>query len=267
MTRFAEVIGDPVSHSLSPAIHNHWLQELGIDARFEATRVAADRLADYLSRRRTDRVWAGCSITAPLKEVVLPLLDDIDDRRTGAVNCVYRAGDALHGTNTDLDGLAAALDGVPIEGERVAVIGAGGAARALLAYLAGRRVAETVLLVREPARAASLLAERVRAAALDGSELEPVRLIVNATPLGLAGGTAMPPALLADLPSRGAAVMDMVYSPLETPLLAAAHARGLEAIDGLAMLIGQARRAFRLFFGAEPPAGDAALRALLSRAG
>lgn len=259
MTRYAEVIGDPVSHSLSPAIHRHWLRALGIDGRFGTARVTPETFSTDLAERCKDPDWAGWSITAPLKQAAVMLVKaDGAARATGAVNCIHRGTRCLEGTNTDIEGLAAALDHISLRKERVAVIGAGGAARALLTYLARRKVDETILVSRNPTALAG------RTMKLTEPDFRDVRLIVNATPLGLAGGAPMPAAVLDALPSGGATVMDMVYSPLETPLLAAARARGLEAIDGLHMLIGQARRAFRLFFGADPPASDAALRALLS---
>jgi shikimate dehydrogenase len=272
--RFAEVIGDPIGHSLSPAIHGYWLAALGREERYVATRVARGDLAGHIDRRRRDPSWLGCNLTAPHKEAVLPLLDDLEPAaaKTGAVNSIYRQGERLIGANTDVDGLARALAGVQLEGGRAVLIGGGGAARAALAYLAERKAAETVLLLRDPARAAALLGERVGAAPLSAAAeaLEGALLIVNASPLGQAGGEPMPRVILDALPlARQAVVMDMVYRPLETPLLAAARGAGLQVVDGLEMLIGQARRAFALLFGVEPPAGDdSPLRArLVDRAG
>ncbi len=270
MTPFAEVIGQPVAHSLSPAIHRHWLAALGMSGEFRATEVRAGALAEHFRRRREEPAWQGCSVTAPHKEAVLPLLDRIDDAaaRIGAVNCVMREGDRLAGRNTDVDGVAAALAGVALRGAKVAMIGGGGAARAALAYLDASGAGAVAVLLREPARGAGLRAafphvELVPFADADHA-LEGAALVINASPLGLAGGAAMPAEVIAALPG-GAALFDMVYHPRETALLAAGRARGLRTIDGLAMLIGQARAAFTAFFGAEPPADDAALRAALAR--
>ncbi|HZG44823.1 MAG TPA: shikimate dehydrogenase [Allosphingosinicella sp.] len=267
--KYAEVIGDPIAHSLSPAIHLHWLQVLGLGGRFSATSVTAADLPCFIDQRRGDADWAGCSVTSPHKETIVPLLDMIDERarHAGAVNCVFRDGDALVGSNTDLDGLARALDDVAFTGAKVVVIGAGGAARAALSYLRTRRPGEIVLLVRDADRAAPLLAKGTRCLGFQeaGEAMAGARLIVNAAPLGMAGSPLMPAPLLSALgaAAEDAAVMDMVYSPVETPLLAAAGAQGLRAIDGLHMLIGQARPAFRRFFGAEPPGEDEELRAIL----
>ncbi len=268
MSNYAEVIGDPIAHSLSPAIHHHWLAALGMAGAYHATRVERGGLAAFLDERRRDPSWRGCSVTLPHKEAIAVCLDSVDDAatRVGAVNCVYRQGGELAGTNTDVDGIAYALDGIDPAGGKVAVLGAGGAARAMLAWLATQQVGETVLLVRDPKRAEPLTGGPVRAATLDSArgEFADARLIVNASPLGMAGSPAMPPHLLDALALAPAAtVMDMVYKPLDTDLLAAARALGLKAVDGLDMLTGQARRAFTLFFGVEPPPADAALRTKL----
>ncbi len=268
MTPFAEVIGQPVAHSLSPAIHRHWLAALGIDGDFRATEVAPGALAEHLRARRADPAWRGCSVTAPHKEAVLPLLDHVEGAaaQIGAVNCVVREGDGLAGRNTDVDGIAAALAGVAIEGRKVAMIGGGGAARAALAYLDTTRVGAVAILLREPTRGEALRATfpHVELAPFADADraLNGAALVINASPMGLAGGAAMPAEVIAALPD-GAALFDMVYHPRETALLAAGRARGLRTIDGLAMLIGQARAAFAAFFGADPPADDAALRQAL----
>ena len=272
MTRFAEVIGDPVAHSLSPAIHLYWLRGLGAPGDFLSTSVSASDLAAFVQLRRGDPRWAGCSVTAPHKQAILKLLDGVTDaaREAGAVNCVFREGDRLVGGNTDLGGLAQALAGIPLAGRRAVVIGAGGAARAALCHLRSRQPREIVILARDPGRAEPLLRQGVRAVPMESAcdAVAGARLIVNATPLGMAGGAAMPDGVLQGLArAPGASVMDMVYDPLDTPLLAAARARGLHAVDGLEMLVGQAREAFRLFFGRKPPAGDEALRAYLIGSG
>jgi shikimate dehydrogenase len=267
--RFADVIGDPIAHSLSPTIHRHWLRTVGLDARFQASRVAAAELATFVDQRRHDRDWAGCSVTSPHKQAIIPLLDDVDEkaRIAGAVNCVFRKAGALVGTNTDLDGLAQALNDIPFSCGKVVVVGAGGAARAALSHLRTREPGEIVLLARNRERAEPLLTERILFAELEHAiaAMAGARLVVNATPLGMTGAPPMPETLLSGLAAvaPGGAVMDMIYDPVETPLLAAARVRGLRTIDGLHMLIGQARPAFRRFFDAEPPEEDEELRALL----
>jgi shikimate dehydrogenase len=244
MPPYAEVIGDPIAHSKSPAIHNFWLASLVIEATYLATRVTD--LNKHFRARRSDPDWRGCNVTAPHKQAVIPFLDEAGP--VGAVNCILRDGDRLIGLNTDVDGVKEAVAGADLD--KVVLIGARGAAKAVLAALP--KAGEFVSITRQNIENTMLLADAT--------------LIVNATPLGMAHAVPMPETLLAALPSAapGATVLDMVYQPLDTRFLQAARAAGLRPVDGLAMLIGQARQAFRLFFGAEPPAEhDAELRHLL----
>ncbi len=265
---YAEVIGDPIAHSKSPIIHRHWLEALGIDADYRAHHVVAGGLGDYFRARADDPDWRGCNITLPHKIAALDHVGDPGNVRTsiGAINTVARLdGRTMAGTNTDAGGFFAPLITVPLAGAAVAVAGTGGAAHAVLFALARAGVGPVTLLARSPLKGAALLARfglKGQVIAL-GAPLPPVALLVNATALGMTGQAAFVPdlaRLLAD-----AIVYDLVYTPLETPLLAAAAARGLATIDGLDMLIGQAALAFELFFGAVPPRddNDATLRARL----
>ena len=258
---YAEVIGDPVAHSLSPAIHTRWIAALGLDARYWATRVASAELEPFLAERRRDSDWRGCNVTAPHKVAVAALVDRLTPaaERIGAVNCVFRDSDALVGDNTDIAGIAAALGSAEIAGRRAVILGAGGAAAPALDHLLDQGAAEIVLLARDPGRAAPLCRRapgRVRAGPFAGDEIAGASVVINATPLGLEGGTPMPAAILAAVHSAapGATVLDMVYRPECTPLMAAADAAGLRAASGLVMLTGQARPAFELFFGRSAPA-------------
>ena len=262
MTPFAEVIGDPVAHSLSPAIHGFWLARLGLPGRYQATTVRAAGLAAFFESRRGDPAWRGCNVTAPLKQAVIPLLDEAG--AIGAVNCVVPDRGRLIGHNTDIDGIAEALTGADLR--RVMLIGAGGAARAALAWLDAAGARHVAILARDPNKAAYELDFKGKVCPLDAPNLAKASLVINASPLGMAHAGAMPDVLLAGLPAAaaGATVFDMVYEPRDTALLRAARAADLRTVDGLTMLIGQARRAFRLFFGAEPRAEDGAqLRRLL----
>src|ERR1044072_5776609 len=135
MTRpYAEVIGDPISHSKSPAIHGFWLEALRIEADYRAAHVTPDGLAAYFAARRDDSDWRGCNITIPHKQAALDLVEDRGGVRAsiGAVNTVIRDGAALVGTNTDAGGFYAPIAGLELEGAHAVVIGAGGAARAIL---------------------------------------------------------------------------------------------------------------------------------------
>ncbi|RED17099.1 shikimate dehydrogenase [Parasphingopyxis lamellibrachiae] len=267
MTRpYAEVIGDPIAHSKSPLIHNFWLERLGIDGTYRTAHVTPDGLAAYFESRRTDTAWRGCNITIPHKETALDHVEDRGDLRTsiGAINTVLSEDGALIGTNTDAAGFYAPISGLDLEGADVAVVGAGGAARAVLFALKRVGVANVALLNRTPIKGAGLLASfGVKGDALPlDAPLPPVELLVNASPLGMTG---QPPLTLdLDPLPEDAVVYDLVYAPLETGLLAAARERELATVDGLEMLIGQAAIAFELFFGQPAPRDrDAELKEIL----
>ncbi len=267
--RVAGVIGWPVGHSRSPRLHGHWLERYGIDGAYVPLAVPPEGLEQAL-RALPLLGFRGCNITVPHKEAALGLVDRRDPaaERIGAVNTVVIAPDgALAGSNTDGPGFignlrAARPDWRGAAGPAV-VIGAGGAARAVVAALADTGVPELRLINRTDGRARTLAAAlgdpvravpwAERAAALDGAAL-----LVNTTTQGMTG---QPPLDLdlAVLP-RAALVTDIVYTPLVTPLLAAAAARGNPVVDGLGMLLHQARPGFEAWFGV-PPVVDEALRA------
>jgi len=279
---YAEVIGDPIAQSKSPVIHRYWLEQLGLEGDYRHAHVRADELAGYLASRRADPAWRGCNVTMPHKQAVIPLLDRLDPlaARIGAVNTIVPEGGALVGYNTDAPGFMEPLQPWLAETHllRMArVMGTGGAARAIVAALADAGFI-IVLAGRDPAKAQALLDELARgnnhhavdiAHFADPTDFEfddraqLFDLVVNASLLGMGGQ----PPLAYDLSHTppGAVFYDIVTSPLETDLLARAHAAGFATIDGLAMLIGQADHAFRRFFGAVPPRGaaDAGLRARL----
>ena len=277
---YAELVGDPVGHSLSPAIHGFWLEALGLAGDYRATRVTTGGLRAYFEARRRDPFWRGCNVTAPLKREAAALLGDPTGICfwLGAVNCVFRSPLAPVPANTDLVGIAEALAGVALRGESVCLIGNGGAAAAALCHLVREGAGEVRILSRDPANAAALARlvppssatslapypfERAAAAMADSA------LVVHATPMGMKGGPPIRPEIeqaLDGAAGPGMTVFDMVYAPAETPLLAAARARGAGCVDGLAMLIGQAAPAFGLFFGASAPRErDSELRAHLAR--
>ncbi len=258
-TPFAEVIGDPISHSKSPIIHQFWLQSLGLTADYRAHHVAPDQLAGYIDQRRDDQDWRGCNVTLPHKIAVLDHVDDPGNVRTsiGAANTIFRDDTGqLIATNTDAAGFYAPLAEEPLEGASAIVIGAGGAARAVLFALSQAKVKEVTLMARSPLKGAALLAHfglKGKVIAMD-AKLPPVDLLVNTSPLGMIGQD--PLAIdLSPLPNGpgGALVYDIVYNPLHTALLQQADQLGMNTLDGLDMLIGQAAVAFELFFGAPPP--------------
>ncbi|WP_310534869.1 shikimate dehydrogenase [Novosphingobium sp.] len=279
---YAEVIGDPIEQSKSPTIHGFWLAELGIAAEYRACHVLSDGVEVYLAERRADSDWRGCNVTMPHKQAVMPFLDAIDPlaARIGAVNTIVREDDRLVGYNTDVAGFLEPLQSRLSEVHlyRMArILGAGGAARAIIAALAGKNFT-LVVAARDPAKARALLDELDPDGehhAVDLAHFAPetdfefddrkgcLDLIINASPLGMAGK----PPLAFDFSHAppGSVVYDIVTHPLDTPLLQTALAQGLPTIDGLAMLIGQAAAAFEKFYGQPAPrAHDAELRAMLT---
>jgi shikimate dehydrogenase len=284
VTRYAEVIGDPIVQSKSPAIHGYWLGKLGLGAEYRACHVTAAGLAGYIAERREDPDWAGCNVTMPHKQAIVPLLDrlEIGAELVGAVNTVTPRRNGMSiGSNTDGAGFLEPLRGdlaQPHLFRMARVLGTGGAARAIVAALAEEGFV-VVLAGRDRARARALLDAidpEGEHHAIDLAHFaDPTDfpfddragcfdLIVNASPLGMAGQ----PPLRFDFSHAppGSVVYDIVTHPVETAFLAAARAAGFRTIDGLSMLIGQAAVAFEKFFGAAPPRGDgdAGLRRLLA---
>jgi shikimate dehydrogenase len=258
---YAEVIGDPVAQSKSPVIHKFWLEKLEIEGDYRATRVHFNDLADYFATRKSDPDWRGCNITQPHKMAVLELLDSLDSEAVavGAVNCVYRDNHRLIGTNTDVCGVEAVFDAKLWRANRTTVIGAGGAARAVLEVLRRRNTLEVFMIARDPdsvrpVHAAFARSGSVRSFEDLGVAFGQTEYVINASPLGMEGKPEMPSAILdaLSLAADYAVVFDMVYSPPKTGLLVRAEKLGLETANGLEMLVGQARSAFSRFFGEQP---------------
>jgi shikimate dehydrogenase len=268
---YAEVIGDPIAHSKSPIIHKFWLEELGIEGDYRAVRVPADGLSAYFGSRRLDPDWRGCSVTLPHKRRVAALLDEADLYATDAVNCVVPRDGRLIGYNTDMAGIEAATrEGIDTWAP-VCIIGSGGAASAAIAALDILAVYQFNLIARSRAPAEALVepyADHGKVYSFEeaAEAMGDCLALINATPLGMHGFDPMPKSVLdglGGLRRSEAFVLDMVYSPLRTELLLAAERHGLPTVDGLTMLIGQAREAFRRFFGVEAPAVQPELRELL----
>lgn len=267
-TRLAAVIGFPVRHSLSPAMHNAAFRELGLDWIYVACEVAPGAVGAAFAGVRA-LGFGGLSVTIPHKAAALEAVDELTDaaRAVGAVNTVVpTAGGRLRGDNTDGAGFLTSLadEGFDPTGRICAVLGAGGAARAVVHALAGAGAAEIIVVNRTPARAESTAA-LAGATGRVGSPGDVVSadLIVNATPLGLAGSQDLP--IDPELLGEGQLVVDLVPNPAVTPLMRAARERGAVAAGGLGMLVHQGALAFGLWTGRPAPVGvmrAAAVRAL-----
>jgi len=261
----AGVVGAPVRQSLSPVIHNGWLAACGIDGVYTPFALHPDRFEAFVEGLRGGGV-SGLNITLPFKARALAVSDVADEaaQAAGAANLLlFRSDGAVEARNTDGLGLLAAFDDqapeVDFRDATVVILGAGGAARGALGALLEAGVAQISILNRTEARAlalADLFGPRVRALPMDaaGVAFEGARVLINASAAGLAGDDA--PVLPLERLRPGSVVMDMVYKPLQTPLLRQADRLGFRTVDGLAMLIGQARPSFEAFFGQPAPMGD-----------
>lgn len=263
----AGVCGWPIKHSRSPRIHNYWLKQYGIDGVYVPLAIPPDRAKDAI-RMLPALGLRGLNVTVPNKEEAYKAMDEVDRwaQRMKAVNTIAVRDGILYGANTDafgfLESLREARPGWRADAGPAVILGAGGAAREIVAGLQDAGAPEIRIANRTPERAAAIRDEfgkPVRPALWDrrADILEDAALVVNTTSLGMEG---QPPLDLdlAKLPAD-AVVYDIVYVPLETPLLAAARARGNPAVDGLGMLLHQARPGFREWFGPDP-AVDQALR-------
>ena len=265
--RLAGVLGWPVSHSRSPRLHGHWLETLGIDGAYVPLPVQPDRFADAV-KALADLGFRGANVTIPHKQAAFEVCDVVDAtaQRAGAVNTLVFRDGRIEGSNTDgfgfLESVREQAPGwQPAQGP-VVLLGAGGAARAIAAALLDAGCPLVTLVNRSRDRAEALARDLGGAVAVsEAPPLEDAALLVNTTSLGMQG---QPPLAidLAPLP-EAAIVADIVYVPLETPLLAAARARGLAGVDGLGMLLHQARPGFEAWFGAAPRV-DATLRAVVA---
>ncbi len=265
----AAVLGWPASHSLSPRLHGYWLKELGINGTYRAVAVEPEKFAGELHALAAEG-YKGFNITLPHKEAALALVDEVDAeaRRIGAVNTIVVDRDGrLRGSNTDGYGFTENLKANPaglnagaiITGGPAVVLGAGGAARSVVAALDNAGAPEIRVVNRTVEKAQALVRDigREKGAAIGvfswperEKALIDAALLVNTTALGMTGRPALEIAL--DNLPPGALVTDIVYTPLVTPLLAAAAGRGNPTVDGLGMLIHQARPGFKAWFGAWP---------------
>ncbi len=251
----AAVIGWPVSHSLSPRLHHYWLKQYGIDGHYQAIAVEPAKLAEFLKTLPASGL-VGVNLTIPHKEQALDLVDEIDDtaRHIGAVNTILMRDGKLFGTNTDAYGFIHNLRSAAVTKKKALVIGAGGASRAVCAGLLKEGYAIALInRTREKAdHIAAVLGGKISVMPWEryGEAMKDIGLLVNTTSLGMKGQA--PLTLSLDTLPTAAVVTDIVYTPLNTALLAAAETRGNPVLDGLGMLLYQAQPAFEAFFGFKP---------------
>ncbi|MDQ2804194.1 MAG: shikimate dehydrogenase [Pseudomonadota bacterium] len=265
--RLAGIVGWPVLHSRSPQIHGFWLQRYGIDGAYVPLSVRENNFAEAL-RGLAMAGFAGVNVTMPHKLAAFEICHNVDEtaRRAGAANTLDFRHGRIEGRNTDGFGFIANLQdhGIdPLIGPAL-VLGAGGAARAIAATLAACSV-PVAIANRTRDRAEELVRDVAGLTLVEwgrrGDVLADISLLVNSTSLGMTGHPALEIDL--DRASPGLVVADTVYVPLETPLLAAARARGLRVVEGLGMLLHQARPGFAAWFGAEPTV-DRELRSFIA---
>jgi shikimate dehydrogenase len=262
--RNAFVVGYPIHHSRSPLIHNYWLSKYSIAGSYQKIEVVSSELSSFISNMKKN-AFCGGNITLPHKEKIFSYCDLTTEtaKKVGAINTIWFEGDRLCGDNTDVGGFLENLDAEAPhwadDCERAAVIGAGGAARAVLVGLAERKVPEVTILNRSGDRMAQLAEEarhwgfklvQTRLLGEDSKPLNGEGLLVNTTSLGMTGQ----PKLSIDLDGLGAkaVVSDIVYAPLVTALLGNARSRGLRTSSGLGMLLHQAAPGFERWFGVRP---------------
>jgi len=257
----AGVMGWPVMHSRSPMLHGYWLRKHGLAGAYVPLEIRIDRLAAAL-RALPALGFSGCNLTIPHKVEALKIVDTLDPfaRRVGAANCIVVGPDgSLGGFNYDgwgfVENVVERVPGWRADAGPVVVVGAGGGARAIVASLLDRGAREIRLVNRSPDRATALAADLGGAIAAVGWDdraraLDGAAMVVNTTSLGMVGQPALD--LPLDALPKSALVSDIVYTPLETPLLSAARKRGNPVVDGLGMLLHQARPAFKAWFGILP---------------
>ena len=249
------MIGDPVSHSLSPRLHNAAFTALGLDWLYVACHVPEGHGAEAVEEMRS-LGFKGLSVTMPHKAAVASAVDALSATaaKLGVVNCVRVEDDRLIGENTDGIGLLNSIQtqmAIDVEGLRVVILGAGGAARSVA--LAMVESGSTVGICNRTHSSAEQIVEIVggTSSVVQQNAIKDAELIINATPIGMAANDPMP--FDADLLRDGQSVVDLIYEPSKTTLLKEAEARGLRTLNGLGMLLHQAGEQFRLWTGQQPP--------------
>ncbi len=262
MTLRVGLIGNPIGHSLSPAFHNAAIAHLGLDAHYELWEVTAHELLTTVQRLRSDPLCLGANVTIPYKEACMSMVDVLTPQaqRVGALNTLFKEDGVLVGDNTDLYGIEVTLrDYLGLHGlDSAVVLGAGGAAKAVVDVLAGFGCRLLYIINRSLERAQALarrLGPKVQATAHPWHALPEILarggigLLVNATPLGRSGERVVPPHLLAGV----GAVFDLVY--FDTPLVSDARMHRVPCVNGLPMLVHQGAKSFELWFHTRAPVG------------
>ncbi len=268
----AGVIGHPIHHSKSPLIHNHWIAQYGLSGEYKAIDIAPEELKAGV-QKLIEEGYAGFNVTIPHKQEIFKLCEQVDDvaKAIGAVNTVVVKGGKLYGTNTDafgfIENVHQSAFGVDFVHKPAVVLGAGGAARAIV-YALMEAGAQQIIIVNRTADKAKDIAEmntdiiRVDAWEVREKILRDAGLLVNTTSLGMTGKDALE-IDLALLP-KDAVVSDIVYAPLMTDLLKQAKSRGNQIVTGIGMLLHQARPAFEKWFGVLPDVTEGLERKVLS---
>ncbi|MBV9440574.1 MAG: shikimate dehydrogenase [Candidatus Eremiobacteraeota bacterium] len=258
MKRHAAVIGHPIAHSRSPELFARFAASAGIALTYRAVDIPPEALATTLDSWRNDAAFVGCNVTIPHKERALALADEADEvaRGSGAANVLTHDGRSLVASNTDVEAIESALreSGFDLHGARVAILGSGGAARAV-AYAARRSGAKSIAIAARNVERARALAAAFDAHACALDAIPAADLYVNATPVGMTGREQG--SLLPSNAAAGAFAFDLVYTPIDTPFLHDARARGLHAMDGWRMFVAQAAATFRRWFGVVPEVVEA----------
>ncbi|MEN3057394.1 MAG: shikimate dehydrogenase [Candidatus Methanosuratincola petrocarbonis] len=277
-TKLFCLLGDPVDHSISPEIFTKAFEARGVDAAYLAFRVPSRHLGEAMAGLRALGL-SGCNVTIPHKIAVMDHLDAVEGaaKEIGAVNVVKFENGRAVGYNTDGEGALRALSGRRLSGRKVAILGYGGAARAVAISIASSQSPEEIIISgRDPAKAeglarrlGTLFGVKSRTSSIDGLGDALPDVLINATPLGMAPRVEEMPVDSSVLRS-GMVVFDLVYNPAETKLLREAKAKGCITIGGLEMLVGQATAAFEIWTGIDAPLGEmreAAEEALRVRGG
>lgn len=261
MTIKTGVIGHPIAHSKSPLIHNYWINHYGLSGTYEALDIPPEELKTALPDLLKNHGYRGFNLTIPHKEIAMNICDEIDEvgHKIGAVNTVMRRKDgSIFGSNTDAFGFIHNVKSTApdhnFKNAGAVVLGAGGAAKAIIYGLLQEGVPEIIVLNRTYAKAQALAANNPRITARPWDERSQVLgnqgLLVNTTALGMIGKEDLDIEL--NLLPQSALVCDIVYNPLMTPLLQAAQGRGHKIVTGIGMLLHQARPAFNLWYGIMP---------------